>query len=690
MTVPQQTGGLQMNLKQTSFLLWKDVRITGGFWKKRLEINEKVTLPAEYEQCKKSGRVDSIKCLYKPEEDDRPEKGEFTIDGVLSENLAEDGKIPKPHHYWDSDLAKWIEAASYSLAEHPDAETEKRIDEIVDDFEKLQQPDGYLNTYYTVVEPGKRWTNVFAMHELYCAGHLIEAACAYYLATGKRKLLDIMCRYADCIDRTFGPEEGKIHGYPGHQEIELALVKLYRITGEKRYLNLSLYFINERGKKPYFFDMEAEKYGRDPEEKGPKGILGRSFLPAGPYALFQSHLPVREQKTAEGHAVRVTYMGCAMADLAAETGDETLWDACKTLWDNVTQKRMYITGGVGSQDGCERFNFDYQLPNETSYQETCASVGMVMWASRMLQVRPDRCFADFMERTLYNGVISGVSLEGDRFFYANHLAAEPKMFSDQIIRNPRMFPVRQKWFAVSCCPMNLARLTESVSGYIYSENESTLYVHLFADSETEIKRDSGTLRVIQKTEYPWNNKIQITVKSEGNVPLRVAVRNPLFSRATKISVNGEVIHPEEESGYLIIDRQWDGDTEILVELDMKPEFVEAHPSVRMDAGKVAIQYGPLIYCLEEADNGPGLPSIFADTDSELSVKTEPDLLGGIQVIEGSALKRSVKGWEHTLYRPVNDDFETVRFRAVPYYAWSNRQPGEMTVWINRIYKKVDK
>lgn len=449
-------------MNSSTFLLWKEVQIKKGFWKQRQEINERVTLPAEYEQCKITGRIDSVKCVYQAEKDVHPMKGVFTIDGVLAENISSGDRIPRPHHYWDSDLAKWIEAASYGLYYHPDAEIEAQIDEIVDDYEKMQKPDGYLNTYYTVVEPGRRWTNVYRMHELYCAGHLIEAAVAYYQATGKRKLLDIVSRYADCIDRTFGPEEGKIHGYPGHQEIELALVKLYRVTAEKRYLKLAKYFIDERGQQPYFFEQEAQQYGRDIEDGGPKGILGKSFLSVGPYALFQAHLPVREQKTAEGHAVRLTYMGCAMADLACQTQDEGLWQACKTLWENVTLRRMYITGGIGTQDGCERFNFDYHLPNEDGYQETCASVGMVMWAARMLQVDADGKYADIMERALYNGVISGVSLNGDTFFYANHLAAKKEMFSQDVIRNPRMFPVRQRWFAVSCCPMNLARLIESI------------------------------------------------------------------------------------------------------------------------------------------------------------------------------------------------------------------------------------
>ena len=683
-----------MHLNRTSFMLWKDVQITGGFWKKRQETNERVTLPAEYEQCVKTGRIESVKCLYHPEEDRHPRKGVFTIDGVLAENLADEKEngekaVPRPHHYWDSDLAKWIEAASYSLAAHPDQGLEKQIDEIVDDFEKLQMEDGYLNTYYTVVEPGQRWTNVYTMHELYCAGHLMEAACAYYQATGKKKFLEIICRYADCIDRTFGIEDGKIHGYPGHQEIELALVKLYRVTGEKRYLNLARYFIDERGKQPSFFEEEALAHGRDPEEEGPKGILGKSFLPAGPYALFQAHLPVREQKTAEGHAVRVAYMGCAMADLAAETGDESLWNACVVLWKNVTQKRMYLTGGIGAKDGSERFSFDYHLPNESAYQETCASVGMTMWAARMLQIKPDSVYADIMERALYNSVISGVSLAGDTFFYANHLAAKPEMFSDAIITNPRMFPRRQKWFAVSCCPMNLARLLESVGGYIYSESETEFFVHLFIDSVTETVKENTRIQICQETQYPWDNKTRLIVTAQKPVYTSIAVRDPAFSRNTKVLVDGKEAEASLENGYLYLRRMWEGRTGIIVEFEMEPMYVEAHPCVRMDAGKTAIQYGPLIYCLEEADNGPNLSTVFADTAQKLTVKYEPDLLGGVCVVEGKALRACTEDWEGMLYRPIGSRFEEMTFRAVPYYAWSNREPGEMTVWINRVHTRTE-
>lgn len=672
---------------------WNKVEITGGFWKKRMEVNRQVTLPAEYEQCKISGRVDSVKCIYRGERDGIPEKGVFTIDGVLAENMTDGKRIPRPHHYWDSDLAKWIEAASYALRHEPNEETERYIDSIVADFEALQEEDGYLNTYYTVVEPGKRWTNVYRMHELYCAGHLIEAAVAYYEATGKRRFLDIVCRYADCIGRTFGSKEGQIHGYPGHQEIELALIRLYRLTGEERYRDLASYFIDERGKSPHFFEREALENGRDVEDGGPKGILGKSYLAAGPYALFQAHLPVREQKTAQGHAVRLTYMGCAMADLALETGDASLWEACKRIWDNVTLRRMYVTGGVGSQDGCERFNFDWQLPNEEAYQETCASVGMVMWAYRMLVKKPDRVFGDVMERALYNGVLSGVSLRGDSFFYANHLAVKPEMFTDKIFRNPRMRPVRQKWFPVSCCPMNLARLVESIGGYLYTTKGNTVYVHLFADSRAEVELLGKSLTVRQETDFPWKPEIKITISAKEPVEGDIAVRKPGWSRTAAMCIDGKAWKGEEEDdGYLHIRRVWEGDVVIDITFSMEPILLEAHPYVRMNTGKAAIQAGPFIYCLEEADNGKHLETVFLDPSCNLELIWCGELLEGIPVIRGKALRKKTDGWEGLLYRPkeaLGETFfpqdalwEEITVQAVPWFCFANREPGEMLVWIN--------
>ena len=668
-------------MNKTTFVSWENVIINNYFWKARKTINENVTLPAEYQQMKKSGRIDSVKLLYNPEKDDFAGKGMFTIDGVLAENIADGTNIPRPHHYWDSDLAKWIEATSYFLRFKRDEAIEKVIDTIISDYEKMQFPDGYLNTYYTVVEPGKRWTNVYHMHELYCAGHLIEGAIAYYQATGKEKFLNIILRYVAHIEETFGSGDGKIRGYPGHQEIELALVKLYRLTGEKKHLSLAKYFIDERGQQPLFFDEEAKKHGRDVKDGGPKGILGRNYLATGPYALFQSHLPVRAQETPVGHAVRVTYMASAMADIAWETGDDELWQATERLWNATTEKKMYITGGVGSQEGSERFCFDYQLPNEEAYQETCASIGMVMWGARMLSATPDRKYGDVMERALYNSVLSGVSLSGDRFFYANHLAVLPQVFEDRVLTNPRMFPHRQKWFAVSCCPMNLARLVESVGAYIYSESEQYFYVHLFIDSSTEIEKNGKKVLISQKTKYPWGNVTEIEVAAKGKAQFWLAVRNPEHCEIISVSIDGNAADYQEKQGYIYLEKVWNDKEVVTITFDMTPVFIDSHPSVRMNVGKVAILSGPIVYCLEEEDNGKDLSSIFVEPATEMKVSFADDLLGGVNVVEFVAKKLNKEG-RNKLYQQARREYETIQIKAIPYFAWSNRNVGEMLVWIN--------
>lgn len=666
-------------MRNSRAVIWNNVRVTDGFWKKRMELNETVTLPAEYRQCKDTGRIDSIKCIYDKNKEHNAKYIE-TIDGKIELTDGESAGIPRPHHYWDSDVAKWIEAASYSLVSKPDPELERRIDGIVEDFAASQYSDGYINTYFTVVEPGKRWTNVYQMHELYCAGHLLEAAIAYYQATGKRRFLDILTKYVDYIDSVFGPEEGKIHGYPGHQELELALVKLYQLTGSNKYLKLAKYFIDERGRRPLFFEEEANKHNRDINDGGPKGILGRDFLAAGPYALFQSHLPVREQKTAEGHAVRLVYMGTAMVDIALESGDESLMAAAETLWDNVTERRMAVTGGVGAKDQSERFAYDYYLPNEFSYNETCASIGLAMWAYRFLQYRADTKYADIMEKALYNGIISGVSLSGDRFFYANHLASDPDMFRDRIITNPRMLPERQSWFAVSCCPMNLARITESFSGYMYTASDETVFCHMYASSTATV--NGNTLE--QKTEYPWNGNIVI---EPGAGDYTLALRIPGWCSSFSITVNGNAFDYSMKDGYAYMKRKWVEGDSVLLSLDMKPFLIEANPQIRMDDGKLAIQYGPLIYCLEETDNGKQVFDTFISSDCSLSAHFDEDLLGGVMVVEGDCYVHDLSKWEHKLYAKISDgcsEFIQKNFTAIPYYAWANRGNGRMTVWINRM------
>ncbi len=645
--------------KKLTPVAWKNVKIVDGFWGPRQEINRTVTLPAEYDQCKNTGRIDALKLKWKP------------------------GDPNKPHHYWDSDIAKWIEAAAYSLALKPDNEIEKKVDEVIELIEKAQYEDGYINTYFSVVEPGKRWTNVYVMHELYCAGHLIEAAVAYYEATGKRRFLNIMCRYADHIDSVFGREEGKKRGYCGHQEIELALVKLYRVTGEEKYLKLSCYFIDERGKTPHFFEAEAIARGEDPEKSPIKESLNRSYLAAGPYAYFQAHLPVREQTTAEGHAVRVMYMCSAMADLAAETGDKSLLDACETLWENVTKRRMYITGGVGPLEGSERFTFDYDCPNESAYNETCASIGLVFWAHRMLQFEGDGKYTDIMEQTLYNGVISGVSLSGDSFFYANHLASHPGLYENKISRNPRMLPERQKWFECSCCPPNLARLTASLGEYIYSKSEGEVYIHLFIQSETELELGNKRVILSQKTEYPWDEKIEITVSPEEEMELTLSVRIPGWCNGAQLRVNGEAVAIEHyvDKGYFKLKRLWSKGDKIELVLPMPVEKIEAHPSMRNNCGRIALMRGPLVYCLEETDNGKDLNEIFIPAGSTLSAHFDKDMLGGIVTICADALIRDKSRWENQLYKRAETPKEKITVKAIPYYAWSNRKVGEMIVWM---------
>jgi DUF1680 family protein len=355
-----------------SLLPLNNVTIDGGFWGPRLEINRQRTLPIEYKQCKDTGRIDAFRLDWKP------------------------GAGPAPHIFWDSDVAKWIEAASYALNSHPDAALEGVVDETIALIASAQQADGYLNTHFTVVEPGKRWTNLRDRHELYCAGHLIEAGVAHFQATGKRALLDVVCRYADHIAAVFGPGPAQKRGYPGHEEIELALVKLYRATGERRYLDLSLYFINERGSQPHYYDLEALERGEEP---------GKFRFKT--YAYMQAHLPVREQRQVVGHAVRAMYLYAAMADLAAETGDESLLQACEVLWEDLCLRKMYLTGGIGPSTDNEGFTGAYDLPNETAYAETCASIGLVFWAQRMLQSGCESRYADVMEGALYNGVLIG-------------------------------------------------------------------------------------------------------------------------------------------------------------------------------------------------------------------------------------------------------------------------------------------
>lgn len=574
--------------------------------------------------------------------------------------------------FQDSDVAKWLEAVAYSLETDPNPELEKTADELISLIGRAQQKDGYLNTYFTIKEPNARWTHLRDQHELYTGGHMIEAAVAYYEVTGKRELLDIMSRFADYVDSVFGEEDGKIKGYDGHQEIELALVKLYEATGNAKYLNLSKFFIDERGRQPHFFDIEREARG----EKGPYWYYDS-------YSYSQSHLPVRKQKEAAGHSVRAVYMYSAMADLAVNTGDKSLVEACKILWENVTNRQMYVTAGLGSSEFGEAFSFDYDLPNDTSYTETCASIGLVFWARRMLDLDKHAKYADVMERALYNGTISGMDLDGKKFFYVNPLEVWPKACSRHDKRHVK--PVRQKWFSCACCPPNLARLIASIGKYIYTQHDDELFVNLYMGNEAQFVIGDQNVKIVQTTEYPWDETVLISVSPESKSEFTLALRIPEWCRNASVKINGESVDIDGfvKDGYLYIKRIWKAEDQVELVLSMPVERIKAHPNVRENAGKTALQRGPVVYCIEEVDNGANLPNIFLAKSSKLKASFNPELLGGVTVLTSEAERVDESMWEGSLYKAVDENqSKPTTLTAIPYYAWCNREPGEMLVWIN--------
>lgn len=581
--------------------------------------------------------------------------------------------------FQDSDLYKWLEAVAYSLRHHPDPRLEQIADDSIELIAQAQHDNGYLNTYFTIQEPGRQWTNLYEAHELYCAGHLIEAAVAYYQATGKRRLLDISCRFADLIDRMFGPKPGQIRAYCGHQEIELALVKLHTITGEERYLNLSRFFIDERGKQPNYFIKEWEG--------GNRTNIWSHGTPN--LEMYQSHLPVREQKVAVGHSVRAVYMYTAMADLARLTGDDGLKEACERLWSNTTGKQMYITGGIGSTHLGEAFTFDYDLPNDSVYAETCASIGLIFWARRMLQLEAKSEYADVMERALYNNVLGSMSRDGKHFFYVNPLEVWP----EASLKNPdkhHVKPVRQKWFGCSCCPPNVSRLLSSLDDYIYdiSEEERSIYTHLYIGSKVSFQLADSTITLHQRSNLPWNGHVEFSVqlpKDSESVKFELALRIPNWFQEEQpvLKVNGERQDFHIKNGYAKIKRSWSDGNIVEWLLPVKPKLIAAHPSIRADAGKVAIQRGPLVYCIEEADNGAPLTTIALAAEPQLTEYADPDLLGGCVIIEGDGLVPDDSNlWLDGIpYHSYINQRKAVRFKAIPYYLWGNRKVGEMSVWL---------
>lgn len=631
----------------------KDVEITGNFWKDMMEKARLEVIPYQWEAL--NDRIEGAEPSY-----------------CMQNFKVASGKIEGTHNgcvFQDSDVAKWIEAVAYSLMWHPDAELEATCDGAVDDIVAAQQPDGYLNTYYIITDINKRFTNLKDNHELYCLGHFIEAAVAYYYSTGKDKLLNAMIKYVDLVDKLIGPEEGKIHGYPGHEIIELALVKLYKITKNEMHLKLASYFVEERGQSPNFFELENKINGN--------GFYWKDSLFL--YGYYQADKPVREQLPI-GHAVRGVYLYSGMADVARETEDDSLLDACKRIWNDLTHRQMYITGGIGPSVYGEAYTYDYDLPNDTVYAETCASIGLAFFAQRMLNTIAKSEYADVLERALYNGIISGMSADGKSFFYVNPLETLPEASAKDYQRRHVKIE-RQKWFGCSCCPPNLARILTSLSNYAYSVGEKELLVNMYMESKVNTELAGGKLSLDVKTNYPWDGTVTIKVIDAPENEVSIGLRIPDWCKKYSISESDAQL----KNGYLTISKQLVKGDEIVLDMEMPVEIIEANPRVREDAGKLAVQRGPVVYCIEQADNGTDIHRNYITAETEFKPEFDDGFFGGAMVLKSKGKKLMQDEWDaDTLYRSASaPKFEDADLKWIPYYLWSNRGEGEMTVWVHR-------
>ncbi|MBR5007061.1 MAG: glycoside hydrolase family 127 protein [Clostridia bacterium] len=610
-----------MSIEKVSF---ENVEITGGFWKTRQNLVRKTTVQAVYDRFSDTGRFDAFRFDWK------------------------EGMPNRPHIFWDSDVAKWIEGVAYLCQKKREPRFERIVDRVADLIEKNQMEDGYFNIYYILFAKDSRFT-VRDNHELYCAGHLMEAAVAYYRATGKRKLLYAMTRYADYIEKRFKTDRDTGFTTPGHEEIELALVKLYKETGEKRYLELSKFFVDERGKRA---------------ENKPDWMNA---------SYNQSHVPVREQLTAEGHSVRACYLYCAMADLAYLTDDEELKNACKAIFDDITLKKMYITGGIGSSSHGEAFTVPYDLPNIVAYTETCAAIGLALFARRMSLIEADSKYADTVERIIYNGFLSSVSLDGKSFFYQNpteivkYFDNRDTSVAGRAINTPPM--QRSEVFGCSCCPPNIVRFIPSLGDFMYTTGTSedgrqVVFVHQFMDSRAEIDCGGRKLRVVQKTRYPENGKVKITVEG---ADVTLAVRVPWWSDAKY----------ETEKGYAYFDVADGGSVEL--DFGMKIKVVEARREVVFDAGRCAVMRGPVVYCLEGCDNPAPLRGIVLKGGRNFRYSANGPIKG-VPCIKAAALVKPEEPGNAPLYSERTGKYEETTATLIPYYAFANRGPSDMQIF----------
>ena len=607
-----------------------EVSLDDDFWARRIETNRKVTIWYDFSKCEETGRINN-----------------FAKAGGLMEGEFEG------IYFNDSDVFKVIEGAAYSLKTHYDARLDKYLDDLIAKIAAAQEDDGYLYTNRTINPAkaadgagSKRWSKLRQFHELYNVGHMYEAAVAHYRATGKRTLLEVAIKNADLVDKVFGP--GKKIDVPGHEEIEIGLVKLYQVTNEKRYLNLAKFFIDMRGRKD-----KRQIYG----------------------TYCQDHTPVIEQTKAVGHAVRAGYLYSGMADVAAHTGQKAYIAALDKIWDNVVSKKLYITGGIGSNPGGEAFGDDYELPNKSAYNETCAAIANALWNHRMFLLHGHARYLDVLERVMYNGFLSGISLTGDRFFYQNPLASDGNY-------------QRSEWFGCSCCPVNVVRFIPSLSGYVYAYRNRDIYVNLYAAGSGTVKLPDNNIKLIQQTRYPWDGDIKIKLEPERPQEFSVYLRIPGWAREQPVpsdlyrylnksdkpvtlKVNGRNVQLEMSNGFARLHRAWQKGDVIDLHLPMPVRRVQAHEKVAADSGRLALERGPLLYCAEDVDNPKKVPHLYLSDDTKFTTEHRPDLLGGVTIIKAGARLRQRD--------PARD--LAPELIAIPYYAWAHRGDGPMAVWL---------
>jgi len=630
-------------IKPVSFT---QVKLDDKFWSPRIETNRTVTIPASFARCENTGRVKN-----------------FEMAAVRS------GKFCTKFPFDDTDIYKTIEGASYSMAVHPDAKLDQYVDSLVAIIGKAQEPDGYLYTARTIdpLHPHEwagqeRWVKENELsHELYNSGHMFEAAAAHYLATGKRNFLDIALKNADLLVKTFGP--GKRHVAPGHEIVEMGLVRLYRITGKKDYLDLAKFFIDERGHRTY------DKASLDEWKNG---------------MYWQDDRPVDQQDDAEGHAVRAMYLYSGMTDVAALTGDKEYLAAIDKIWNNMVSKKIYVQGGIGAVPNGERFGANYELPNATAYNETCAAIGNVFWNQRMFLLHGDSKYIDLLEKVLYNGLISGVGLDGQTFFYTNAM-----QITNGFTHNA-MEATRSGWFECSCCPTNMARFLPSLPGYIYAQKGDNIFVNLFISGAADVELNNKKIKITQHNNYPWNGALAFNISPEVPTAFALRIRIPGWVRAEAIpsdlyafenrsaphvslKLNGKVISYKLENGYAVITREWKKGDNVEVNLPMAVKKVIANKALPDDSGKIALQRGPIMYCAEWKDNNGTVSNLQVPVNASFKAVTEPGLLNGVTTLKGQVISK-VKG----------EAGKKVELTAIPYYSWANRGKGEMTVWFTQI------